>query len=94
MISYKIIEAIANCFYVYLLMIFVRCLLTWFPGINWNNPLLSALRSSVDLYLDLFRKIIPPIGGAIDISPIVASFVLIFIRNGIIIVAAKIMGLM
>ena len=94
MISYKIIEAIANCFYIYLLMIFVRCLLTWIPGINWDNPLLSALRASVDLYLDLFRKIIPPIGGAIDISPIVASFVLIFIRNGIIIVAAKVMGLM
>jgi YggT family protein len=74
-------------------MIFVRCFLTWFPNINWNNPLLAGLRASVDLYLDLFRKIIPPIGGAIDISPIVASFVLIFIRNGIIIVAAKIMGL-
>ncbi len=93
MMAYKIIEAIANCFYVYLLMIFVRCFLTWFPNINWNNPLLAGLRASVDLYLDLFRKIIPPIGGAIDISPIVASFVLIFIRNGIIIVAAKIMGL-
>ena len=91
--TYKIIEAIANCFYIYLLMIFVRCLLTWFPGINWNNPILAGLRASVDLYLDLFRKIIPPIGGVIDISPIVASFVLIFIRNGIIIVAAKIMGI-
>ena len=93
MMTYKIIEAIANCFYVYLLMIFVRCLLTWFPNVNWNNPLLAGLKASVDLYLDLFRKIIPPIGGAIDISPIVASFVLIFIRNGIIIAAIKIMGI-
>lgn len=82
MIAYKIIEAIANCFYIFLLMIFVRCLLTWFPGINWNNPILNALRSSVDLYLDLFRKFIPPL-GPFDLSPIVATFVLIFIRNAI-----------
>lgn len=93
MIAYKVIEAIANCFYVFLLMIFVRCLLTWIPNLNWNNPLLSGLRASVDLYLDIFRKFIPPFGG-IDLSPIVASFVLIFIRNGIIIVAAKIMGIL
>lgn len=82
MIAIKIIEAIANCFYIFLMMIFVRCLLTWFPGLNWNNPLLNALRSSVDLYLDLFRKFIPPV-GPFDLSPIVATFVLIFIRNGI-----------
>ena len=91
MIAFKIIEAIANCFYVFLLMIFVRCLLTWIPGVNWNNPILNALRSAVDLYLDLFRKIIPPL-GMFDLSPIIASFVLIFLRNGIIYAAIYIMA--
>lgn len=93
MVALKIIEAIANCFYVFLLMIFVRCLLTWIPGINWNNPLLNALRSAVDLYLDLFRKFIPPL-GPFDLSPIVATFVLVFIRNGLIYGAIFIMGAM
>ena len=74
MIAIKIIYAIAKCFEIYMYMILVRCLLTWFPGINWENPILKALRSSVDLYLDLFRKFIPPI-GFIDISPIVAMLV-------------------
>lgn len=83
----KIIIAIANCFYIYLLMIFVRCLLTWFPGLNWNNPILKALSSSVDLYLDLFRKFIPPV-GPFDLSPIVATFVLIFLRNALVYGAA------
>lgn len=82
MIAIKIVEAIANCFYIFLMMIFIRCLLTWIPGLNWNNPILNALRSSVDLYLDLFRKFIPPL-GPFDLSPIVATFVLIFIRNAI-----------
>lgn len=90
MIAFKIVEAIANCFYVFLLMIFVRCLLTWIPGVNWNNPILNALRSAVDLYLDLFRKIIPPV-GMFDLSPIVASFVLVFLRTGVIYAAVFIM---
>lgn len=87
MIAIKIIQAIANCFYIFLLMIFVRCLLTWIPGLNWESPILKALRTSVDLYLDLFRKFIPPV-GPFDLSPIVATFVLIFIRNGLIYLAA------
>ena len=82
MIAFKIVEAIANCFYVFLLMIFVRCLLTWIPGVNYNNPIIKGLCAAVDLYLDLFRKIIPP-RGMFDFSAIVASFVLVCLSNGI-----------
>lgn len=93
MIAIKVIQAIANCFYIFLLMIFVRCLLTWFPGLNWDNPVLKALRSSVDLYLDLFRKFIPPV-GPFDLSPIVACLALAFIRNAIIYCAVYVFALM
>ena len=51
MIAAKIIWAIDMCFQIYFWMICVRCLLTWLPNLNWDNPLLSALKSSVDLYL-------------------------------------------
>ncbi len=91
MIAFKIIYAIAKCFEIYMYMILVRCLLTWFPGVNWNNPILKALRSSVDLYLDLFRKFIPPI-GFIDISPVVAMFALMFLSKGIIYLTVYILG--
>lgn len=90
MIAIKIIYAIAKCFEIYMYMILVRCLLTWFPGINWENPIFKALRTSVDLYLDLFRKFIPPI-GFIDISPIVAMFALGFLSKGILYGAIYIM---
>ena len=79
-IAIKIIEAIANCFYVYILMIFVRCLLTWIPNLNWENFILKLLKESVDLYLDLFRKFIPPV-GMFDLSPMVAVLVLYILRN-------------
>lgn len=79
MMAYKILEAIANCFYVFLLLIFVRCLLTWFP-VNWENPLLKILRLATDGYLNWFRKFIPPF-GQFDLSPMIAGFVLIILRN-------------
>ena len=66
---------IYNCLYIYMILICVRCLLTWIPGVNWENPIMNALRSAVDLYLDLFRKFIPPV-GPFDFSPVVACIVL------------------
>ncbi len=80
MIAIKILTAIYYCFYIYMLMICARCLLTWIPGINWSNPFFAALKSSVDLYLDLFKKFIPPL-GPFDFSPIVAMFVLAILQN-------------
>jgi len=78
MIATKILWAISMCFKIYFWMICARCLLTWLPNLNWENPILSALKSSVDLYLKPFRKIIPLI-GPFDFSPIIAMFALIFI---------------
>jgi YggT family protein len=55
-------------------MIF-RVLLTWFPNIDWSNAPFSILSQLTDPYLNLFRSIIPPLGG-MDFSPIIAFFVL------------------
>ncbi|MBE9037364.1 YggT family protein [aff. Roholtiella sp. LEGE 12411] len=60
-------------FYSYLLI--VRVLLTWFPTINWYNQPFAALGQITDPYLNLFRSIIPSLGG-IDFSPILAFLAL------------------
>ncbi|AVH72964.1 YggT family protein [Nostoc sp. 'Lobaria pulmonaria (5183) cyanobiont'] len=60
-------------FYSYLLII--RVLLTWFPTINWYNQPFAALAQITDPYLNLFRSIIPPLGG-IDFSPLLAFLAL------------------
>ncbi|MEH1943220.1 MAG: YggT family protein [Nostoc sp.] len=60
-------------FYSYLLII--RVLLTWFPTIDWYNQPFAALGQITDPYLNLFRSIIPPLGG-MDFSPILAFLVL------------------
>jgi YggT family protein len=66
-------------FVVYLILIFIRVLLSWVPRMPYNPYLRSAVRfveETTDPYLNLFRRFIPPIGGRLDISPIIAILVL------------------
>lgn len=63
----------------YYTLLIVRILLTWFPNIRWENQPFRFLRQIADVYLNQFRKIIPPI-EMLDLSPIVALIVLSVIR--------------
>ncbi|MGB3766546.1 MAG: YggT family protein [Phormidesmis sp.] len=60
---------------IYLAILFVRILLSWFPNVDWSNPFFSAIMQLTDPYLNLFRSIIPPIGG-LDLSAILAIILL------------------
>lgn len=64
---------------IYSFVIVVYVLLSWFPV---NRGILadiySALGKICDPYLDLFKRLIPPIGGMVDITPIIALLVLQF----------------
>ena len=62
---------------IYVVLMIFRVLLSWFPNINWYDPPFSILSQLTDPYLNLFRSIIPPLGG-IDFSPMIAFFVLQF----------------
>ena len=74
-----LIKVINNIFYFYFLLIVVRIFLTWIPNIDWYKQPMKAVREVTDIYLDIFRKIIPPIGG-LDLSPIIAIFFLQIIQ--------------
>nr|WP_233147004.1 YggT family protein [Paenibacillus selenitireducens] len=68
---------------IYLYMIIVYVLLSWVPNAR-ESFIGNILAKLVEPYLTPFRKIIPTIGGMLDISPIVALFVLQFVIQGII----------
>lgn len=68
---------------IYSFMLIVRVLLTWFPNVDWSNPLLSALRQLTDPYLNLFRSIVPTFGG-MDFSPMLAIFALQFLQRALV----------
>lgn len=68
-------QSLASFLQIYLILIFIRILLTWFPTIEWMNQVAAFLSPITDPYLNVFRSFIPPIGG-LDLSPILAIIVL------------------
>jgi YggT family protein len=72
---------------VYLVLIVIRIIMTWLPRIPYNRYLdmvLNFVRDVTDPYLNLFRRFLPPVRmgpGALDLSPIVATFVLIIVGS-------------
>jgi YggT family protein len=60
---------------VYTGLLILRVLLTWFPTIEWYNQPFAALTQITDPYLNLFRSVIPPLGG-MDLSPMLAILLL------------------
>lgn len=71
-------------FYFYYILLILRIFLTWIPNIDWDNQPFAAMRSLTDPFLNIFRGIIPPIGGVLDISPILA-FIVLQILQGLIV---------
>jgi YggT family protein len=67
---------------IYIVIIFIRILMSWFTRIPYNRYLdafLKFVSQVTDPYLNLFRRIIPMVRigpGALDLSPIVAVLVL------------------
>jgi YggT family protein len=78
-----IISIVTTVVPIYRWLIIIYILLSWVPSAR-ESYLGTLLGKLVEPYLREFRRFIPPIGGVIDLSPIVAIFVLIFIENGII----------
>lgn len=75
-----IIYGINNIFNLYFFLIILRIFLSWIPSIQWENNPWKTIRAVNDLYLNLFRRIIPPFQG-LDFSPIIAIIVLQIIQN-------------
>jgi YggT family protein len=72
---------------VYLVLIFIRILMSWIPRMPYNRYLAAFLQFVTDVtdpYLNLFRRFLPPVRlgpGALDLSPIVATLVLIVVSS-------------
>ena len=61
----------------YSVIILIYVIMSWVPSSNKTfRDIQNVFSKLVDPYLNLFRKFIPPIGGMVDISPIIALLVL------------------
>ena len=72
---------------VYLILIFIRIILSWIPRVPYNRALsafIGFVTDVTDPYLNLFRRFLPLVRigpGALDLSPIVATIVLIIVSD-------------
>ena len=77
-----IFSVLSKTLQIYSFILIVRVLLTWIPSIDWSNGILQAICSITDPYLNIFRGIIPPIGG-LDISSILAFLLLNVLQDAL-----------
>ena len=68
--------------WVYVLLLFAYILTSWIrlPYQPWLNRIQRFLYDVCDPYLRIFRRFIPPV-GPLDLSPMVAIFALLIIKN-------------
>jgi len=86
----EIADYVNALFLVYLILIFGRILLSWIPRLPYNlylRAVVGFIEETVDPYLNLFRRILPPI-GMFDFSPIIAV-ILLLLAQGLVVGAIE-----
>lgn len=84
--SIKVADYVDALFVVYLILLLGNVLLSFIPRIPyypWLRSILDFVTESTDPYLNLFRRVLRPVGGggmAIDLSPMLAIVVLLLAR--------------
>ena len=74
-------------FIVYIVLIFANILISYVPRMPYNPTLRSVLDFVTDTtnpYLNLFRRFLPPVGGAgfaLDLSPVIGLIVLFVLQT-------------
>ena len=80
MLPVSLLQVLAQTLQIYSLVLIVRVLLSWFPNLDWSNPVLSSVSAITDPYLNAFRGLIPPLGG-IDLSALLAFLALNLLQS-------------
>ncbi|MGE5196854.1 MAG: YggT family protein [Anaerolineae bacterium] len=70
-----ILKIVHFLFFSYTALLAIRIVGSWFPRFATSSFMRHAGRYT-DPYLNLFRKIIPPIGGTLDLSPMLGYLTL------------------
>jgi YggT family protein len=79
-------DYVGALFLVYIILIFLNILISWIPRMPYHPALratLDFITETTNPYLNVFRRLLPPIGGggfALDLSPMLGIIVLIIAR--------------
>ncbi|HRW48899.1 MAG: YggT family protein [Caldilinea sp.] len=82
-------EILAMLLQVYSYVLLARALMSWIPNLDPYNPIVQFLYQITEPVLEPVRRLIPPLGGMIDISIIVVFFALIILQQMLMTIAAS-----
>ena len=68
---------------VYIWLIVGRAVLSWVNPDPYN-PIVRFLYAATEPVLGFARRYIPPIGGSMDLSPIVVLLIIVFIKRAVV----------
>jgi YggT family protein len=77
---------VSALFLVYIILVLLNVLSSWIPRMPYNRALRAVLdfvHETTDPYLNLFRRVLPPVGGggfALDLSPMIGLIVLFVLQ--------------
>lgn len=81
-LQYEVLKYVNLLFQIYWWLVIIYVLMSWVPNVR-SSSVGEIIGKLVEPYLSIFRRFIPPIGGMLDISPIIALFVLQFVQMGV-----------
>lgn len=79
-----VVKTSAQFLKIYLLLLFIRVILGWFPTITndyWERQPLLSLHQVTAPYLNLFTNLLPPLLGSIDLTPLLGFFLLQWVQE-------------
>ncbi|TWT04709.1 YggT family protein [Planomicrobium sp. CPCC 101079] len=79
----EILGILLTAINIYSYLLIASILMSWLPNAR-ESSIGQMLAKVTDPYLDIFRKIIPPL-GMIDFSPIIAIFALNLASRGLVV---------
>ncbi|NGX34239.1 MAG: hypothetical protein K1060chlam1_00590 [Candidatus Anoxychlamydiales bacterium] len=75
-----IAQTIRLLFSCYTIFLILRVAGSWIPQLRDHN-FMRFIAHYTDPYLNIFKRIVPPIGGTIDVSPLIGFFILQFLEK-------------
>ncbi len=76
----SVAELVNDVFFLYSLVLLVRVLSSWVPGLDPRRPPLHLVVVLTEPLLGPLRRLLPPVGG-LDVSPVVAFLLLEVLRR-------------
>lgn len=77
----QVVSALLLLIQIYTWILLARAIISWIPNMDPSHPVVQILYQITEPVLAPIRKLVPPLGGVMDISMIIAFFALILLRQ-------------